>query len=527
MKKFLFFIGFLFVLGISIVKSYVKVAPVSTVNLENRDEIIYVIDELPDTISAADYLSRENEDLICSIFSGLVELNERGEPIPDLADGWKISEDGLDYTFKIKKGIYWSDGEEIKAIDFQNYFKELLSPDNENYTSNELNTIYGVKEYREGKSEFSSVAINTLDEYTLKIRMNNKDDNLLKKLAKPIYRLRDLTEPLDNYKFDFNYISYTGAYVIEEVTHDGDVKLKNNSYSDEAYGVNNVVIKEKVSNESELAALTLGKIDVLRNPPVVNSSEFNMYKNINSFLDNEIQLMLINSEREGLKEEIYKILELFIDESLLIKNNIGTKYLSEIKDNNIELLFQKEILSSTGINEEVKTTEYSQDEIKRNLQQIFSEDNKVLRMVIGNGEEEKILAEELEELLEEKFKIKCNIKQYSDDFCNVLSEGKFDIAFIDVDKDKYNTFKREKEIEENSSANENISNLDKESANVEGEDNSKIKSLDKKIKSFIPKNIEILSLYIKNELWCKSEKLTYLYIDGNGNLILKYSDFIE
>ena len=32
-----------------------------------------------------------------------------------------------------------------------------------------------------------------------------------------------------------------------------------------------------------------------------------------------------------------------------------------------------------------------------------------------------------------------------------------------------------------------------------------------------------VSLYFKNDVWCKSPKVNYLFIDSNGNLILKYS----
>lgn len=513
MKKVLFFIGLLFVFGMSMVKSYVYVAPVSTMNLRNNKEILYVIDDLPDTISSADYLSRENEDLICSIFSGLVELNEHGEPIPDLAEGWIVSEDGLDYTFKIREGVYWSDGEEITSVDFQNYFKMLLSSDNEYYTSSELNTIYGVKDYRDGDSDFSSVAINSPDKYTLKIRMNNKDDELLKKLSKPIYRLRDLNEPLDNYKYDFNSLSYTGAYVIEEVTHDGYIKLKNNPYNKEFYGINKVTIREKISNESDLAALTLGNIDILRNPPAVGSSEFNMYRNVNSFRDNEIKVMLVNSDVEGLREEMYKILNLHMDESVLIKNNIGRKYVSYVENNNMEELFKQSKINEDEVIEKVKNTSYSEDVIKRNLKDIISDKkNKVLKIVIGNGEEEKILADELQDILEKKFQIKSIIKQYNENIYDVLNKGDFDISFIGVHKDEYLSFKNEKETLKNNEENDenNLNDENKEKNNI---------------KEYLPKNVETLSVYIKNELWCKSEKLAYLYIDGNGNLILKYSSY--
>ncbi len=36
-------------------------------------------------------------------------------------------------------------------------------------------------------------------------------------------------------------------------------------------------------------------------------------------------------------------------------------------------------------------------------------------------------------------------------------------------------------------------------------------------------NLSLVSLCFKNDVWCKSPKVNYLFIDSNGNLILKYS----
>ena len=231
MKKVILFICLIILLVVGVGRSYVDVTPVSNMNFEYNEGLIYSLESLPDTIRPSESLNKGEEDLVSNIFSGLVEVNEKGEPIPDLAMGWKISDDGLEYTFKINEKNKWSNGTEVTAKDFQIFFRDLLSPDNEDYTSNELYSIYGVKDYREGKIDFSEVAISSPDDYTLVLRMNNKDDDLLKNLAKPIYRLRDLNEPLDNYKSDFNEISYTGPYVIYDVTKEGFIRLKDNPYN--------------------------------------------------------------------------------------------------------------------------------------------------------------------------------------------------------------------------------------------------------------------------------------------------------
>ncbi len=58
-----------------------------------------------------------DRDLTGLIFQGLVALNERGEPIPALAEGWEISPDEKDITFRLRRDVRWHDGVPFSAAD--------------------------------------------------------------------------------------------------------------------------------------------------------------------------------------------------------------------------------------------------------------------------------------------------------------------------------------------------------------------------------------------------------------------------
>ncbi|MFQ5813943.1 MAG: ABC transporter substrate-binding protein [Anaerolineae bacterium] len=58
-----------------------------------------------------------DRDLCSLIFNGLTKLNERGEVIPDLAERWEISDDGLVYTFHLRHDVRWHDKEPFSADD--------------------------------------------------------------------------------------------------------------------------------------------------------------------------------------------------------------------------------------------------------------------------------------------------------------------------------------------------------------------------------------------------------------------------
>lgn len=504
MKKVILFICLIILLVVGVGRSYVDVTPVSNMNFEYNEGLIYSLESLPDTISPSESLNKGEEDLVSNIFSGLVEVNEKGEPIPDLAMGWTISDDGLEYTFKINEKNKWSNGAEVTAKDFQIFFRDLLSPDNEDYTSNELYSIYGVKDYREGKIDFSEVAINSPDDYTLVLRMNNKDDNLLKNLAKPIYRLRDLNEPLDNYKSDFNEISYTGPYVIYDVTKDGFIRLKDNPYNNSQLEIKDIAFKEKDSDEIELAAFNLEKVDILKNPPIIYSEDIGLYKDLSKYNNDTLKLMLVNSDKAEMAQGISNIMKVLISDSNILKNNLGEPYIKVV--NNKEEIAS---IKKDGANSNYNISESEKNNLKeagKNILKKVLSNNEVLKIVVGNNEEDKALANELKKVLDKELSIKSIVKIYEEGIEEVIKSGEFNIAFGEFNLNEKNSENLKKE------------DIDKEEKRVEdnNEESEKETTSEKS-------NLSLVSLYFKNDIWCKSPKVNYLFIDGNGNLILKYS----
>ena len=77
-------------------------------------------------------------------FSGLVTLNPKdGTPSPDLAEAWTVSDDGLTYTFTLRKGVRWSDGQDLVADDIAYSYNLYL---NREANSPRYSTVYAVVE---------------------------------------------------------------------------------------------------------------------------------------------------------------------------------------------------------------------------------------------------------------------------------------------------------------------------------------------------------------------------------------------
>src|SRR5689334_13989644 len=60
------------------------------------------------------------------IYGGLVRLDADLHVAPDLAESWKVSDDGLTYTFKLRANAKFSDGSPITADDVKWSFSRAL-----------------------------------------------------------------------------------------------------------------------------------------------------------------------------------------------------------------------------------------------------------------------------------------------------------------------------------------------------------------------------------------------------------------
>jgi peptide/nickel transport system substrate-binding protein len=75
-------------------------------------------------------LSSDTQSNICIglMFDGLTSQNKAGDLVPALAESWKTSPDGLTYTFKLRSGLKWSDGQPITADDVKFTYQLAYDP---------------------------------------------------------------------------------------------------------------------------------------------------------------------------------------------------------------------------------------------------------------------------------------------------------------------------------------------------------------------------------------------------------------
>ncbi len=70
-----------------------------------------------------------DQDIDRLLFNGLVRFDDRGNPLPDLAETWGISLDGLQYNFTLRDGLTWQDGQPLTTADVAFTVELLRNPD--------------------------------------------------------------------------------------------------------------------------------------------------------------------------------------------------------------------------------------------------------------------------------------------------------------------------------------------------------------------------------------------------------------
>ncbi|HEX5826593.1 MAG TPA: ABC transporter substrate-binding protein, partial [Candidatus Limnocylindrales bacterium] len=83
----------------------------------------------PTSITPLSARNRAERALVGLVFSGLVRMGPDNTIEPDLAESWKLSEDGKTWTFRIREDATWQDGEPVTSADVLYTVGALKDPD--------------------------------------------------------------------------------------------------------------------------------------------------------------------------------------------------------------------------------------------------------------------------------------------------------------------------------------------------------------------------------------------------------------
>ncbi len=178
----------------------------------------------PPTLDPAYITDTTSGQVAEHIFDGLVQYNEEMEIVGNLAKDWKVSEDGLVWTFNLHDNIKFHNGREMTADDFVYSFTRIVDPETASPRAWIFDQVKGVKEFRDGKAD-TVEGFKAVDTTTFQITLSEAFTPFMIMLTmNNAYVVPK--EEVERYGEDFTtHPVGTGAFQFVEWMHDDHVTL--------------------------------------------------------------------------------------------------------------------------------------------------------------------------------------------------------------------------------------------------------------------------------------------------------------
>ncbi|MCZ8512671.1 peptide ABC transporter substrate-binding protein [Paenibacillus filicis] len=176
-------------------------------------------------------------DIVNNAFEGLTRLGKNQTPEPAMAKEWKVTPDGKKYTFTLRDGIKWSNGDPVKAGDFEYAWKRMLDPKTASDAAFLAYPIEGAEAFNSGKGPADGVKVKALDDKTLEVTLAQPASWLLGMVANPAFFPvnKAAVDKSPKWAGEAATIVSNGPFKVAEWKHDSELKLvKNDQYWDAA-----------------------------------------------------------------------------------------------------------------------------------------------------------------------------------------------------------------------------------------------------------------------------------------------------
>jgi peptide/nickel transport system substrate-binding protein/oligopeptide transport system substrate-binding protein len=205
-------------------------------------------------------------------YNGLLQVDPTDptgtKPAPELAESWTISKDGLVYTFKLRKGVKFSNGREFVADDVVYSITRVLDPKTGSPGAGFFLGIKGAQEFVDGKAA-SVDGIKALDPYTVQFTLAAPDATFLNKMALNFAYIVPKEEVAKEGENFGHKPTGTGPYTLKE-WKPGEFLVfeRNPNYFFEGLPyLDKITIQVGVAPDVALLRLEKGEIQLMGDPP--------------------------------------------------------------------------------------------------------------------------------------------------------------------------------------------------------------------------------------------------------------------
>lgn len=188
-----------------------------------------------------------------------------------LAESWDISEDGKTYTFHIRPGVKFSDGEVCDAYAIKANFDAIIENKDRHTWLEMMNLLVGVS---------------APDENTFVIELSEPYYPMLTELGvtRPFAMISPKAMKNGSTKDGVEAYIGTGPYVLSEfVTDEYAIFTANPDYWGEQPAIKKITVKVIPDNQTRILALEKGEIDLIFGKNMIDADAVNQYMDKNGF----------------------------------------------------------------------------------------------------------------------------------------------------------------------------------------------------------------------------------------------------
>lgn len=243
-------------------------AAAETGNSEKKEELVFVnyrdIRDLNPHLYAGEMYAQE------MLYETLVNITADGYE-GCLAESWDISEDGKTYTFHIRDGVKFSDGEVCDANAIKANFDAIIENKDRHTWLEMMNLLVGVS---------------APDDKTFVIELSEPYYPLLTELGvtRPFAMISPKAMKDGSTKDGVNAYIGTGPYVLTNfVTDEYAVFEANENYWGEQPKIKKITVKVIPDNQTRILALEKGEIDMIFGKNMIDADAINQYTGNDKF----------------------------------------------------------------------------------------------------------------------------------------------------------------------------------------------------------------------------------------------------
>lgn len=251
------------------------------------------------------------------LYEGLVKINPKGEIVPSLAESWEISEDGKEYTFHLRKGVVFSDGEKFDANAVKANFDAIM--DNKDRHG-----------WLESVRLFNKFEV--VDENTFKIYLNEPYFPMMIELGviRPFRFVSPKAFKNGTTKDGVNEYIGTGPYVLKQNTVDQEAIFEvNEKYWGEKPKVKTIRVKVIPDGQTRALALEKGEIDLLFGKNMIDAETMEKFSTMKSFETKmseplSTRMMIVNTTKGALQDKnVRKAIQHVLDKKAISESIFG------------------------------------------------------------------------------------------------------------------------------------------------------------------------------------------------------------